>query len=96
MKDLELLNKLALDAGAAGVPALAAIDDLNRRISALESVESVFSDGTLEEIERLAIEKRMSGIEIHQRGSKKNKSSIAQSLGIERSTLDRKLKRYGL
>jgi Nif-specific regulatory protein len=44
---------------------------------------------TLEEIERRHIMATLTALEW-------NKSQTAQSLGIERSTLDRKIKRYGL
>lgn len=93
---LQLLRKLAEDAGPPGVPAIAAIDDLSKQLSDLQEIADVIDTRTLVEIERYVLGRRACDIELYQRGSTRNKVAIAKSLGIERNTLDRKLKKYEL
>lgn len=69
-----------------GVNAIIAVDDLRKEMEELRKLQFAIQNYSLQEIEELVIRMRT---EIVYR-----KFQIAESLGIERSTLDRKIKRY--
>jgi len=94
-EQLNEIEKLANNSGASGVSAIVAVSKIRDHLNQIEPVVGCVDSGTLGDVEKMAIARRLVGLVKHKPGGK-NKFQVAASLGIERSTLDRKIRRYGL
>lgn len=93
-KNLQTIELLANAAGPHGVDALIAVHALRQDLKELSVVDYI-DNMKLVDIEKFVLERRLKNL-VKFKESENNKFNIAAKLGIERSTLDRKIKRHGI